>query len=271
MIHTLLSWSHGSWLPWIYLVAATHVTNIGVSVYYHRALAHGGLEVSPILAVPMRIWVWMNTTMNAKAWVAVHRKHHAYTEREGDPHSPKIFGIRAVALTGWLLYARATKDTAMIEKYGKGTPNDWLENKVLAPYSWYAPALLLAMNCALFGWGLGFAFTVVQLTWMPICGDVINGLGHYIGYRNTPTRDWSTNIVPWAFVIAGEELHNNHHANPRSPNFRMRWFELDAGWIYIRLFQALGLAKVTYRARTVDAAGLQAAHTDETADIAAAY
>jgi stearoyl-CoA desaturase (delta-9 desaturase) len=233
--------------PWVYFIVATHLTNICTTIYLHRGLSHGGLEVRPMLAVPMRIWIWLTTAVTTREWVAIHRKHHVYTDREGDPHSPKIFGARAVVLTGWWLYHQAAKDVELLEKYGKGCPDDWLERKILTPHPLMGPMLLTTFNLIAFGWGVGALLTLGQMLWMPICGDIINGLGHLTGYRNTDTKDTSRNIIPWGIIMAGEELHNNHHADPRSPKFRRRWFELDLGWVYVRLFSVLGGVRVLTR------------------------
>jgi len=238
---TILTWAL------IYFVIGTHLTNIATTLYLHRAMSHGGLELSRSVTLPMRIWIWLTTAVNTKEWVAIHRKHHIYTERDGDPHSPKIFGNANVVLRGWWLYHKATQDSALLAKYGKGTPEDWIERKILTPYPILGPVLLGVFNVAVFGWVIGAVLIVAQAIWMPICGDVVNGIGHWLGYRNTDTKDWSRNISPWGIVLAGEELHNNHHADPRSPRFSMRWFEFDIGWFYIKIFSALGLARVKHR------------------------
>jgi stearoyl-CoA desaturase (delta-9 desaturase) len=231
------------WAPWVYVLVATHLTNACTTLYLHRAMAHGGMEIHPWLAVPMRIWIWLTTAVNTKEWVAIHRKHHSYTDREGDPHSPEVYGIGKVAFAGWWLYHLAARDQAMLEKYGKGTPDDWLERRILSRFTTGGPMLLGALNLVAFGWAMGTVVTLIQIAWMPVCGDVINGIGHFLGYRNTDTRDHSRNIVPWGVFMAGEELHNNHHADPRSPRFRMRWYELDVGWAYAKLLSWAGLVK----------------------------
>jgi stearoyl-CoA desaturase (delta-9 desaturase) len=192
----------------------------------------------------MRAWLWLTTGMTTKQWVAVHRKHHQTTDVEGDPHSPHVFGIKTVMTTGWYLYNKASKDANFVMQYGKGTPKDWIERKLYTPYPQFGILLMLAIDLLLFGfWGL--LVWGVQMIWIPFyAAGLINGLGHWWGYRNGETKDYSRNIGPIGIVVGGEELHNNHHLDPANPKFSRKWFEFDIGWVYIKLFETLGLAKV---------------------------
>jgi len=192
----------------------------------------------------MRCWLWLTTGMVTKQWVAIHRKHHVYSDKEGDPHSPHVFGIWTVFTKGALLYARGAKDTDMVEKFGVGTPDDWMERNIYTPHSRYGILLMLVIDCLFFGpWG--FIVWGVQMLWIPFwAAGVINGLGHWFGYRNTETRDCSTNLVPWGIIIGGEELHNNHHMNPARPKLSLKWYEFDIGWMWLKLFSLVGLAEI---------------------------
>jgi stearoyl-CoA desaturase (delta-9 desaturase) len=192
----------------------------------------------------MRFWLWLTTGMVTKQWVAIHRKHHQRSDVEGDPHSPQIYGIWRVLFGGAFLYHAASKDYDMVERLGIGTPNDWLEHHVYAAHSRSGIMLMLFINCVLFGW-VGLIVWGIQMIWIPFwAAGVVNGLAHWWGYRNTDTKDTSRNLVPIAFVIGGEELHNNHHADGASANFRQRWWEFDEGWAVIKLLSLFGLAKV---------------------------
>lgn len=228
----------------IYTLIVTHITIICVTVYLHRGQAHKGLVFNPILEHFMRFWLWLTTGMVTKQWVAIHRKHHRYSDVEGDPHSPHVFGIYTVLFKGALLYHEASKDKDMVDTYGVGTPTDWLEHNVYTPHSRLGIGLLFLFNVAVFGW-IGALIWGIQMLWIPFwAAGVVNGIGHYIGYRNGDSKDYSRNISPWGIIIGGEELHNNHHLNPASPRLSRRWFELDMGWIYIQLFRVLGLLKL---------------------------
>jgi len=221
----------------------THLTIISVTLYLHRCQSHRGVEFHPALAHAMRFWLWLTTGMTTKAWVAIHRKHHAFTEKPEDPHSPQIHGILTVLFKGAFLYAQAAKDEKMVNLYGVGTPSDWLEQRVYTPYPWLGILLMLIIDLLLFG-PTGFLMWGVQMLWIPFwAAGVINGLAHWWGYRNGETRDTSRNLVPWAIIVGGEELHNNHHLNPASPKLSIKWWEFDIGWLYIRMFTLLGLAK----------------------------
>ena len=222
----------------------THITIASVTIYLHRCQAHRALDLHPIMSHFFRFWLWLNTGMITKEWVAIHRKHHAKCETIGDPHSPIILGIGKVLGEGAELYNAAAQDAGSVDKYGFGTPNDWLENKLYNTRRSWGIFILLVVELALFG-PLGLTLWAIQMMWIPLwAAGVINGLGHYVGYRNFETRDASTNLLPIAFFIGGEELHNNHHAYPSSAKLSVRWFEFDLGWAYIRLMSMLKLAHV---------------------------
>jgi stearoyl-CoA desaturase (Delta-9 desaturase) len=222
----------------------THITIICVTLFLHRGQAHRGIEFHPILGHFMRLWLWLTTGMVTRQWVAIHRKHHRFTDEPQDPHSPVHYGIWRVLFKGAGLYHSASKDTAMIQQYGAGTPADWIENNLYSKYSRLGILLMLIIDLLLFGpWG--FLVWGIQMLWIPFhAAGIVNGLGHWFGYRNTNTKDKSTNIVPWGIWIGGEELHNNHHANPSSPKLSKEWFEFDAGWMWLTLFRTVGLAKI---------------------------
>lgn len=195
----------------------------------------------------MRLWLWLTTGMVTKEWVAIHRKHHRYVDGPLDPHSPNIYGILRVLFGGVLLYTAATKDEKVIEQYGAGTPDDWLERNIYARYSVIGVLLLLILNTLLFhGWGI--VIWLIQMAWIPFwAAGVINGIGHWFGYRNNNTMDRSRNIIPFGFLIGGEELHNNHHDDPASPKLSQKWWEFDIGWMWLKLFTYMGLAKLVNR------------------------
>ena len=225
----------------------THITIICVTLYLHRGQAHRGIIFNPVLEHLMRLWLWLTTGMNTKAWVAIHRKHHRFCETENDPHSPVVYGLWRVVFGGAFLYARAAKDSKMIDQYGVGTPNDWLERKIYTPHPWLGVVLMLIVDLVLFGmWG--FLIWGIQMIWIPFwAAGIINGVGHFWGYRNGETRDCSRNISPWGIVIGGEELHNNHHLEPANPKLSHRWWEVDLGWMWLTLFRVLRLAKLNIR------------------------
>lgn len=191
----------------------------------------------------MRFWLWLTTSMLTKEWVAIHRKHHRYTEQIGDPHSPHVYGILNVLFRGAWLYNVGTKDKQMINQYGVGTPNDWIENNLYSKYTVHGILILLIINTILFnGWGI--VIWLIQMAWIPFwAAGVINGLGHYVGYRNNNTNDKSKNLFPIALIIGGEELHNNHHQNPSNIKLSQKWYEFDLGWLWIKIFLFLRLAK----------------------------
>jgi stearoyl-CoA desaturase (delta-9 desaturase) len=199
----------------------------------------------------MRLWLWLTTGMITKEWVAVHRKHHRFVEQNGDPHSPHVFGLLKVLLKGAWLYNDATKDKSMVEQYGSGTPDDWLEKNIYSKYSGYGILLLLIFNTIVFnGWGI--IIWLVQMIWIPLwAAGVVNGIGHWWGYRNGDTKDNSKNILPIGLIIGGEEFHNNHHLDPGNPRLSKRWFEFDIGWMWLRIFSYLNLLKINDRKRTM--------------------
>jgi stearoyl-CoA desaturase (delta-9 desaturase) len=220
------------------------ITMMSVTVYLHRDQAHRALDLHPVLRHFFRFWIWCTSGMLTREWVAIHRKHHAFCEMPDDPHSPVVYGIKKVLLEGAELY-RAEKDNpATLEKFGRGTPDDWLEKNVYLRIPYGGIILLVLVDLLLFGVP-GIIIIAVQMVSMPVfAAGVINGLGHYSGYRNFECDDASTNIVPWGILIGGEELHNNHHAFPTSAKFSVRRWEFDIGWLYIRVLQAIGLARV---------------------------
>ncbi|OAJ33258.1 DesA family fatty acid desaturase [Piscirickettsia salmonis] len=235
-------------LPWWgYIVIAlvfTHITIMSVTLFLHRCQAHRSVMFHPVLAHFFRFWLWLTTGMVTREWVAVHRKHHAFSERPGDPHSPMLFGLHKVLWGGVFLYKKAAQDSEVLKKYGHNTPSDWLENHLYTPYNSLGIVFMLVINLACFG-VVGFAIWLVQMVWIPFfAAGVINGLGHYFGYRNFQCDDTSTNLIPFGILIGGEELHNNHHAYGSSAKFSVQWWEFDIGWFYIKLFSLLGLATV---------------------------
>jgi len=235
-------------LPWWgYVLVAlvfTHVTIVGVTVYLHRCQAHRALNLHPAVSHFFRAWLWLSTGMSTSGWTAVHRKHHAFVEQPGDPHSPQVFGLKKVLLEGAELYRVEARNPETVAKYAHGTPQDWIERRLYSRHDALGITLMLLTNVALFGW-LGLTIWAVQMMWIPIfAAGVINGLGHWTGYRNFETRDTSTNLTPWGLLIGGEELHNNHHAFASSAKFSMRPWEFDIGWFYIRVLETLGLAEV---------------------------
>ncbi len=225
-------------------LALTHITIVAVTIYLHRHQAHRAVELGFIPAHFLRAWLWLTTGMNTKEWTAIHRKHHAFVEQLGDPHSPQIRGLNKVLWEGVELYWVESLNRETIKKFGRGPPNDWLERNVYSVHRNIGISLMLFANVLLFG-PLGLTIWAVQMAWIPFfAAGVINGMGHSIGYRNFESPDASTNIFPWGLLIGGEELHNNHHAFASSAKFSAKWWELDLGWIYIRVLETLSLAKV---------------------------
>jgi stearoyl-CoA desaturase (Delta-9 desaturase) len=217
---------------------------LGITLYLHRDQSHGGLELHPALRHFFRFWLWFSSGTVTRQWVAVHRRHHAYADQPGDPHSPVIFGLKKVVLEGYELYTAAARNPEIVEYYGRGTPDDWLERKLYSRWPAAGIILFILVELALFG-VVGIAMMAIHLAAQPFfAGGVINGIGHRLGYRSFEMPSTATNIVPWALLIAGEELHNNHHAFPSSARFAVQPWEIDIGWWWIRLFQALGLAQV---------------------------
>lgn len=223
----------------------THITIVCVTLFLHRGQAHRGIIFHPILEHFMRFWLWLTTGMVTRQWVAIHRKHHRFSDVEGDPHTPHVYGIWRVLFKGAGLYHSASKDSAMIATYGQGTPNDWIERNLYTRHSRLGIALMLVIDLVLFG-PIGFVVWGIQMLWIPFwAAGVINGLAHWWGYRNGETRDRSRNLVPFGIIIGGEELHNNHHLDPASPQLSKRWFEFDIGWMWLSLFRLIGLAKLS--------------------------
>jgi stearoyl-CoA desaturase (delta-9 desaturase) len=219
-------------------------TFMGVTLYLHRDAAHRSLDLHPALRHIFRFWLWMSSGIVTREWVAVHRKHHARCETPEDPHSPVVFGLKKVLLEGAELYQVVARNPEVQEKFGRGTPNDWMERNVYSKYRNLGIVLMVVADLLLFGVP-GIIMIAIQMMAMPVmAAGVINGLGHHTGYRNFECPDAATNIVPWGFIVGGEELHNNHHAFPSSAKFSIRKWEFDMGWLYIRIFQTLGLAKV---------------------------
>jgi stearoyl-CoA desaturase (delta-9 desaturase) len=228
----------------IYTLVVTHITIICVTLFLHRGQAHRAFIFHPILSHFMRFWLWLTTGMVTKQWVAIHRKHHRFSDAEGDPHSPHVFGFWKVLFKGAFLYNDASKDKVMVDTYGAGTPSDWMEHNVYTPHSRLGIGILLVFNIIVFGW-LGLLIWGIQMIWIPLwAAGVINGLGHWWGYKNGETKEHSRNISPWGIVIGGEELHNNHHLSPASPKLSHKWFEFDMGWAWFKIFESLKLAKV---------------------------
>ncbi len=232
------------WQVLLYTLAATHVTIAAVTIFLHRSQAHRALELHPIVSHFFRLWLWLTTGMVTKEWVAIHRKHHAKCETVDDPHSPVTRGIKTVLLTGSELYRAEAKVQETLDKYGHNTPDDWIERNLYSRYSWQGVGLTMIVNLYLFG-ALGLTVWAVQMLWIPItAAGIINGIGHYWGYRNFEAQDASTNVSPWGIIIGGEELHNNHHTYPTSAKLSVKPYEFDIGWLYIRSMELVGLAKV---------------------------
>ena len=236
-------------LPWWGLVLAalalTHVTIAAVTIYLHRYQAHRALDLHPAVSHFFRCWLWLTTGMVTKEWAAIHRKHHAKVETADDPHSPQVHGINRVLWLGVFLYVKESHNKDTMERYGHGTPDDWLERNVYTPNSVWGLWLMGAINIALFGLIPGMLILLTQIVWIPFwAAGVINGIGHFFGYRSYDVADTSTNILPWGILIGGEELHNNHHAFASSAKLSSKWYEFDIGWLYICVLSALGLATV---------------------------
>lgn len=230
----------------------THITIASVTIFLHRCQAHRALELGPIPSHFFRFWLWLTTGMVTKQWAAIHRKHHAKCETEEDPHSPQILGINAVLWGGVLLYVKESRVAETMERYGHGTPDDWIERHLYTPHERLGVTLMALIDIALFGLVPGLLVWAVEMVWIPFwAAGVINGLGHFWGYRNFQCKDASTNLIPWGILIGGEELHNNHHAYATSAKLSNRWFEFDIGWVYIRVLEMLGQARVKNVAPTL--------------------
>ncbi len=237
-------WDLSFWGYVAVTLALTHVTIASVTIFLHRHQAHRGLTLHPVVSHFFRLWLWLTTGMVTREWVAIHRKHHARCETTEDPHSPQVYGIWRVLFGGVGLYRTEAMKSDTLENYGRGTPDDWLERHVYGHYRFVGLGVTLAVDLVLFGW-VGLVIFAVQMAWIPFwAAGVINGVGHYWGYRNFETQDTSRNIVPIGILIGGEEFHNNHHAYGSSAKLANKWWELDIGWVYIRTLELLGLASV---------------------------
>ncbi|CAN0622984.1 stearoyl-CoA desaturase (Delta-9 desaturase) [Burkholderia multivorans] len=250
MLNSLLDFlSHGLlhfswWQIVVFTLVVTHVTILGVTIYLHRCQAHRALELHPIVSHFFRLWLWMTTGMLTGQWASIHRKHHAKCETEEDPHSPQTRGIWKVLLEGAELYRAEAKNEETMRKYGHGTPNDWIERNIYSKYTILGVSMMMVIDIALFGI-VGLTVWAVQMVWIPFwAAGVVNGIGHFWGYRNFNAADASTNLFPIGIVIGGEEMHNNHHTFATSAKFSNKWYEFDIGWMYIRILSAFKLAKV---------------------------
>lgn len=232
---------------WAYIVITivfTQLTILSVTIFLHRCQAHRALTLHPLISHVFRFWLWLATGMNTKEWVAVHRKHHAKVETQEDPHSPQIYGIVRVFFAGAGLYRKSAKEEGILDRYGVGTPDDWMERNVYGRFDSWGIFLMLAIDIVLFGW-VGLVIWAIQMAWLPLFAQgVINGIGHFWGYRNFASPDTSRNVVPWGFLIGGEELHNNHHAFATSAKLSSKWWEFDIGWLWIRILMLFKLANV---------------------------
>jgi stearoyl-CoA desaturase (delta-9 desaturase) len=227
------------------VLGMTHITIASVTIFLHRCQAHRSLTLHPIVAHFFRFWLWLTTGTITRQWTAIHRKHHAKVETEDDPHSPQVLGIWSVLFGGVLCYVREKNNADTITRYGYGTPDDWIEHNVYSHFPKTGVISMLAFNLLMFGLPAGLIMWGIQMIWIPFwAAGVINGIGHYWGYRNFQPQDESRNIVPLGVFIGGEELHNNHHAFPTSAKLSNRWYEFDVGWLYIRLLEKMGLARV---------------------------
>lgn len=232
------------WQAILVALVMTHITIASVTIYLHRHSAHRALDLHPIASHFFRFWLWLTTGMVTKEWTAIHRKHHAKCEREGDPHSPVVYGIKKVFWQGSELYRAEAKNQETLDRFGHNTPNDWIERNVYTRHSALGVSIMLVLDVALFG-AFGLTVWAIQMAWIPVtAAGIINGIGHWWGYRNFEAQDASTNVSPWGIIIGGEELHNNHHTYPTSAKLSVKPYEFDIGWAYIRGLQALGLATV---------------------------
>jgi stearoyl-CoA desaturase (Delta-9 desaturase) len=232
------------WQVLLYTLVTTHITIAAVTIFLHRAQAHRALDLHAIPSHFFRFWLWVGTGMITKEFVAVHRKHHAKCETEEDPHSPQTRGLKALLLTGVELYRAEAQNKETLVKYGHNTPDDWIERNLYSRFTWQGVGLMLILNLLMFG-AVGAAVWAVQMAWIPVMATgIINGVGHYWGYRNFESADASTNVSPWGVIIGGEELHNNHHTYPTAAKFSVKPYEFDVGWMYIRGMEMVGLARV---------------------------
>ena len=245
-----LHWLANGYLDWswwkivVFTLIVTHITIAAVTIFLHRCQAHRALDLHPIVSHFFRFWLWLTTGMVTKEWAAIHRKHHAKCETVDDPHSPQVLGINTVLSRGAELYKKEAANQETLDKFGHGTPDDWIEHNIYSKFSWQGVAIMLIIDVFLFG-AIGLTVWAVQMLWIPItAAGIINGIGHYWGYRNFDNEDASRNIVPWGILIGGEELHNNHHTFATSAKLSNKWYEFDIGWMYIQIMSAVGLATV---------------------------
>ena len=260
-------WSLSWWQMVIFTLAVTHITIASVTIYLHRHQAHRAMVLHPAVAHFFRFWLWLTTGQITKEWVAIHRKHHAKCETKEDPHSPHAHGIETVFWKGAELYRAESKNTDTLVKFGHGTPSDWVEHNVYSRFTWQGVALMMIIDLASFGVA-GLTVWAVQMAWIPVtAAGVINGIGHYWGYRNFEAPDASTNITPWGILIGGEELHNNHHTYPTSAKFSVKKYEFDMGWVYISIMQKLGLAKVKKTPPKLQRGTFEALATENTLEV----
>ena len=267
LLSNISAWSYGLWAPsaWVivaYTLIVTHITIVSVTLYLHRHSAHRALDLHPLLKHFFRFWLWLTTGIGTKTWTAIHRKHHATTDTAEDPHSPQILGLKALLLTGVEIY-RAADTQATRDRFGKGTPEDWVERNLYRRFTFLGIGLMLVLNVVLFG-PIGLTVWAIQMLWIPfLATGVINGIGHYWGYRNFECPDAATNVFPWGVLIGGEELHNNHHTYPNSAKLSVRPWEFDIGWFWIRVFQLLRLAQPLSTGPVVErVSGKQSIDTD---------
>ena len=245
-----LHWLANGYLDWswwkivVFTLIVTHITIAAVTIFLHRCQAHRALDLHPIVSHFFRFWLWLTTGMVTKEWAAIHRKHHAKCETVDDPHSPQVLGINTVLSRGAELYKKEAANQETLDKFGHGTPDDWIEHNIYSKFSWQGVAIMLIIDVFLFG-AIGLTVWAVQMLWIPItAAGIINGIGHFWGYRNFDCEDASRNIVPWGILIGGEELHNNHHTFATSAKLSNKWYEFDIGWMYIQIMSAVGLATV---------------------------
>jgi stearoyl-CoA desaturase (delta-9 desaturase) len=237
-------WNLSAWQLVLFTLGMTHVTMLSVTIFLHRHQAHRALDLHPVASHFFRFWLWLTTGQVTKEWAAIHRKHHAKCEQSEDPHSPHVYGIKTVLLQGYELYRKEAQNKDTLSRFGHGTPNDWIERQLYSRFSFAGVALMLLLDLTLFG-AAGLAVWAVQMAWTPVmAAGIVNGAAHFWGYRNFEAPDASTNISPWGILIAGEELHNNHHTYPTSAKLSVKPYEFDIGWMYISLLQRVGLARV---------------------------
>jgi stearoyl-CoA desaturase (delta-9 desaturase) len=277
LFDALIEWlAHGvsgftGWEIVAFTLAATHITIAAVTIFLHRAQAHGALGLHGIPSHFFRFWLWLTTGIVTKEWVAIHRKHHARCETHDDPHSPQTRGIKTVLLTGSELYRSEARNEETLTKFGHGTPDDWLERNLYARFSWVGVSLMLIVDLFLFG-AIGATVWAVQMLWIPItAAGIVNGIGHWWGYRNFEVSDASRNFSPWGLVIGGEELHNNHHTYPTSAKLSVKPYEFDIGWLYIRALEMLGLATVRRTAPRLELGPVRPVADDKTLEAIIAH